>query len=343
MSAATTFRFDFHGVSIHVESDDAALIGLLRGRFRRFPPPGASAPMLRFVLQRAKAGMKRMEIPAAARPVYDLTDGTVLYDDASGRIYLRHGRSVDMSVDPASGTAHGWLIQHPEAAWIASRPLFTIALLELLKRRGLFGLHAALLARGSDGILVAGSSGAGKSTLALCLLRAGYRFGGDDMCFLDPAVNAVCARALPDEIDVAESTMKFFPELANGSGHTRPPGARKWLLTPEDVYPVDFVQRCTPRLLLLPQIGEHAITVAEPVLPADALLDIVPNVLLTDARASQAHLDVLAMLTTQGRCWRLRTGRDFDRIPRVVAELLQQSMPVARSHGHTPAAVPARH
>ncbi len=232
--------------------------------------------------------------------------------------------------------------QHPEAAWIASRPLFTIALLELLKQRGLYGLHAALLARGSDGILIAGSSGAGKSTLALCLLRANYRFGGDDMCFLEPAGDGVCARALPDEIDVAESTMKFFPELGDGSSRARPAGARKWLLTPEDVYPVDFVMQCTPRLLLLPQIGEHATTVAEPVSPADALLEIVPNVLLTNARASQAHLDVLAMLTGQSRCWRLRTGRDFDRIPHLVAELLQKPMAAARYHGHTPAAVAAR-
>lgn len=46
-------------------------------------------------------------------------------------------------------------------------------------------LHAALLVKNRQGLLICGVPGAGKTTLALALLRAGFAYGGDDIALLD--------------------------------------------------------------------------------------------------------------------------------------------------------------
>ena len=51
----------------------------------------------------------------------------------------------------------------------------------------------------------------------------------------------------------------------------------------------------------------------------DALLRLVPDVLLTDPAATQAHLRAIAALLEQVRCYTLRSGTDLER----AAELVQ--------------------
>jgi hypothetical protein len=54
-------------------------------------------------------------------------------------------------------------------------------------------------------------------------------------------------------------------------------------------------------------------------------LELVSNVLLTDAPSCQKHLNILTALSKQTPCYRLETGRDFDHIPALLSELLTAS------------------
>jgi hypothetical protein len=56
--------------------------------------------------------------------------------------------------------------------------------------------------------------------------------------------------------------------------------------------------------------------------PGEALLELAPNVLLTERESAQAHLSMLGALTASCTCVRLHTGRDFDALPETVAGLL---------------------
>lgn len=51
---------------------------------------------------------------------------------------------------------------------------------------GAFLLHAALLARGDDGLLITGAPGAGKTTLTMALAARGLRYGSDDIVRVSP-------------------------------------------------------------------------------------------------------------------------------------------------------------
>jgi hypothetical protein len=56
--------------------------------------------------------------------------------------------------------------------------------------------------------------------------------------------------------------------------------------------------------------------------PGEALLELAPNVLLTEARSSQAHLDVLAELVERSDCYRLATGTDLQGAVELLGALL---------------------
>jgi hypothetical protein len=328
----TAVCYDFHGVPLLIQSEDPRIPKFLSSRLRYFSTREADPRGVRFEYRNGGPG--HANPPAHARSVYDAPVGTVLYDDASDRLFIDYEDTIGSVADLRAGLVTTVLRNASvEACWLASHPFFTLTLLEQMKRQRLFGVHAALLARNGRAVIIPGTSGAGKSTLTLCLLRAGFEFGGDDLCFITPDDDVMRVFSFPDEIDVAEKTVEFFPELGFLRGTQRRPGAAKWPLLPEQVYPIRFVNECAPSVLVFPHIADSEESRLEPIRSADALLELVPNVLLTDADASQAHLDALGQLIRLSQCWRLSTGRDFDRIPGMLNRLLQPDQPPTTGNG----------
>ena len=204
-------------------------------------------------------------------------------------------------------------------------------------------LHAAGVAQAGQGLLIAGASGAGKTTLAIALLRAGFGFLGDDTLFLaraTPPANGphaalqksaavtvpaeVRALAFPDEMDLAPQTLDFFPELAQDAS-APPSGQRpKRPVCATRVYGIEPLWECAPAMLVFPQTAPVPASVLTPMTKADALLQLLCNVVRTEVHSSQAHLDSLAALVRQCRCYRLQTGRDFDTLPARLQSALQR-------------------
>jgi hypothetical protein len=60
----------------------------------------------------------------------------------------------------------------------------------------------------------------------------------------------------------------------------------------------------------------------EPISPEEALLELAPNVLLTEPQAAQAHLAALGSLTQQTSSYRLCAARDFDAIASLIRDRL---------------------
>jgi hypothetical protein len=226
--------------------------------------------------------------------------------------------------DPEVGSTHVRMVNRcAEDEWLLSHAMLTLPLLETLKRKGLHGLHAAGLSRAGRGLILAGSSGSGKSTLAIALGRADFDVLGDDMLFLRAAETGLEVRGFADEIDVAESTAHFFPELRRLPSQARQPGSPKWSFRAEDALGATISYSCVPAALVLPSIGQSETSRLEPIGPQEALLAILPNVLLTQPAACQAHLAALARLTQETPCYRLLTGRDFDGLPALLGRLLE--------------------
>ncbi|MFL6196774.1 MAG: hypothetical protein ACJ75H_21500 [Thermoanaerobaculia bacterium] len=251
--------------------------------------------------------------PASARPIYEPPVGEVVYDGGADLLYIEYGPRLRVLCDAREGcsvaSAAGMA---EEDLWSLSHPLFTLPLVELVKRRGLFGLHAGGVCRGGKALLLPGTSGSGKSTLTLALARAGFGFLGDDTLFLARRSGALRVLAFPDEFDLTDRTVAFFPELAPLLDAAQPTGWRKRQVRVEEAYGAPVVWESEPAVLVFPRVSGAPSSQLLPLNPGEALLELVPNVLLTEPASTQAHLDALATLVKRCRCWRLETGTDLD-------------------------------
>jgi hypothetical protein len=183
------------------------------------------------------------------------------------------------------------------ARFIASHLFFTISLLEILKRHGRFAIHAAGVAVGGRAALISGAAGSGKSTLAFASLQAGLAFLGDDVTLLRDLGGTLRARAFPDSIELARDSTRFFPDLADV--FARPTLANappKRPFHPIDRGPVQLCWDAEPAFLVFPNIVPSVEARVVEMSADDAFLRLVPNVVRTEHRASQAHLDILATL-----------------------------------------------
>lgn len=302
--------YAFHGLTLEV----SVPIEAVHARFASLPPSG-EAPDLRFEL-----GANGFHRPAGARTVYDPPAGEVLYHDGDDLLYLEHGPRLRVLADPGAGRV-GFVVGEVEGEelWILSHPLLSVPMMEVLKRRGLFGVHAAGAALSGRALVLAGTSGSGKSTLSLALARAGFDFLGDDTLFLARRPEGLRVLAFPDEIDLTDESAGFFPEVATRTT----PGWRKRQLRAEEAFGARIAWECGPAVLVFPRVSGRSRSELRPVDAGEALLELAPNVLLTQPGASQAHLDALAELARASRCYRLETGTDLAEAAALLRGLLE--------------------
>lgn len=319
-----THYYTFHDLRIAI-SGDAVVSAAIHSRLKQFAANGYEACDLTFEFCSVPDGKRHIvEKPAGrARPVYEFPCGEVVYVAVQDQLYLSYEDRVRVLCDLIRGHARVSLLQSEvDNLWLASHLMFTVPLIEFLKRHGRYSLHAAGLSIDGQGLLIAGASGSGKSTLTVALLRAGFGFLGDDMIFLSRGREGLRALAFPDEIDLTDETARLFPELHYLLRLPKNHGWRKRQVRAEEVYQVKTVWECKPAVVVFPRIANAEKSVLKPIERDEALLELVPNVLLTEARSSQAHLDVLGQLVKESECYRLEAGRDFDALPILLRDLV---------------------
>jgi hypothetical protein len=316
--------YELHGLRLAVTGWEEA-VAALHGRLERLASGAAGEPDLVFEIAVGPDAVDGLERPERGRPVYEPPAGEVLFDDAADSIWIGLGPDRRAVCEPARGRARLWARHGSgEDLWLLSHPLFTLPLVEMLKRRGLWALHAAGLLWNGKVVVLAGASGAGKSTLAIALARAGFAFLGDDTLFLAPGPGGLRLLPFPDEVDLTDETASFFPELAALRAEPAREGWRKRRLRAEEAYGAPLAGEVAPGLLIFPRISGRLDSVLSSLDPGEALIELASNVLLTEPVSSQAHLDALAALVAASSCWRLETGRDLDGAVRLLRELAER-------------------
>jgi hypothetical protein len=319
--------YDFHGLRLGCAAE-AFLTSALDARFGRFSRANPGPCDVRFDFRRVDAAeLDRAAIPPEdARVVYESPMGEVFYGERTDTLFIGSRWPIRASCDPRSGeTTVSLAGAVDEHAWALAHPMLTIPLIEKLKRRGRYSLHAAGVASGGRAILVPGASGSGKSTLALALARAGFGFLGDDMSFLVRSTEGLRALAFPEAFDVTDDTVRLFPDLADVLASEKKPGFPKRQLRAEDRFGAEIVWQCRPVALVFPRVNGPGPSALSPMDHNEALVEMVPNILLTEPRSSQEHLDVLAALVAQCACYRLSTGTDFEELATQMRVLLEQA------------------
>src|SRR5262249_29912334 len=150
----------------------------------------------------------------------------VHYIDTNARCVADFAGRAQMTLDARAGRLDIAVIGSAHTdLMLAAYPMFTLALTEILKERGLYAVHAAGPVAGNRALLLAGTSGCGKSTLALAFARRGHALLSDDTVFVDEPGTTVFA--FPDEIDVTDTTAAMFSELRVLASRAKRPGREK--------------------------------------------------------------------------------------------------------------------
>lgn len=312
--------YEVHGVVISINSSEPAVLEAMDLRLRDFRcemvVPGVD---VRFeFLTDDRDGCAQ---PAGnGRPVYETPYGSLYYYPDADALWGEFA-GVSLRCEPGRGVA----VMHAAAftgreLYLATHPLATISLMELLERRARFSLHAACLATSSGyGVLLAGPSGSGKSTLALALARAGMSFLSDDVVFLEHELpGAVGALGFPDAVGVTEQTAERFAAFRPLLDEPPAPGFPKRLRRIEDLLGAPAVSECVPAALVFPQVLRDQPSRIASLDPQEALIRLVPDVLMTEPGATQAHLEAIAALLGQVQCYALGSGADLERAAELV-------------------------
>lgn len=306
-AAERVLEVGIHGLAVRLRCADGSTAVALAERFAAFPAPAPGAQPA--VDVDFHLGVPLHAEPRDGRLVYESEHARALYSPGEDALYAFHAGGGSLRCDPVTGSAE--LVSEArsdETTWLLTRPLLTLALMEILRARGLHPLHAATLAGPGGGIVVCGPSGAGKSTLALALATAGLDYLGDDLALLRPRPGGVEVLGFPDELGLV-------------GGPPRPGWPKGRLAVADAIPPARVREGCVPRLVVA--LSETAGNrVPEPVDPDAALLELVPSILLTEPRRVQAHLDALATLVASATLWRMAVRPDLEAVVEHVSAFL---------------------
>lgn len=242
-----------------------------------------------------------------------------------GRLIADFHDAGVLVIDGVQGSADGYLIKPEAMDANLIEYLFHLALIELLRRRGLYTIHATALEKHGRGVLIPGNSGRGKTTSFISLLRSGYRYLSDDHPLIRDAGTHVEMLPFPIKIGVTEATMAFFPELRNAPDHILHPGSPKRSFHAEDLYPTSVGDTCEPAIILFPHVVDKPHSCLEPLPKSRALEVLLPQALLVyDPEMARREFQVLAKLVQQVDCYLLHFGRDILGLPKLITPLLEQ-------------------
>lgn len=319
--------YQMHGMNIVIESDEPALLSRLQDRLAPFSPrveQGLEAELrFEFRITQVSGGIEVVSGPQ--RTVYRVAEVEFRYDENHDLLWVSCGNRPIGVCNPNLGAARfevgGYAAADIE---LYSQTFFTICLVELMKRHGRFSLHAAGISVGGAGILLAGPSGAGKSTLAILLMQSlgkGAGFLGDDMLFLRAAKGDIRMLGWPEAVDVGDWTQRTLlareprMQVAATAG-------RKGRIAASRIAGATPSFDAAPEVIVFPRVTGRDTSALTPISQDEALLELAPNVLLTEATSSQAHLAALGALAQGCRCYRLEAGSDVERLPSLLLGLI---------------------
>ncbi|MER3523582.1 MAG: hypothetical protein C4326_05810 [Ignavibacteria bacterium] len=182
-------------------------------------------------------------------------------------------------------------------------------------------LHAGVVAKQGNGVVLGGGTNRGKTTLTLGLVRNGFSFLSDDLAFIDPRSKFVAP--FPRAVSVHEKTVAFFPEC-RAALQTHPTmslsGDDKWLVDVNELIPNSLGSACPVRTIILLE-GFAERTELKPLSRSEAVIGCL-NFAHGSAENAVELMLTLSDLVRDARCYSLRSGV----LPEVVDMITQTVM-----------------
>lgn len=229
-----------------------------------------------------------------------------------------------ISLDPIHRVAKGFLTKD-----ILSKPMdfFTFVsepLVEMLKYKGLYFIHAAALHGNGRSLLVSGSSGCGKTTTSLSLVANGFRYVSDDTLFLQSSNGGVSVYPLYKSFNIDKDLASRFSELIEDqkrpfSGDTKIP------IDISKIIPGSHTPSAKPDVIIFPQIYSRNQSKIRPIGSLEAYKRLLSQIILAiDKNIAKKQLRVMELLVKQTKGFELLSGKDLYENPFSILKIIDE-------------------
>lgn len=317
-----TRNFTIHGVGLRLRCETALQADRVAQLLSRLFEVVESNPQ---TAQAVRISLRSDPYSPEMTPGREIYRSELLHVFETGNGHSIRCGASSLDLDLAANAGDGCLA---DGFWTmplqVQRAFFFLPLLFLLPRHGFYGLHANGLVRNGVGFLIAGGSGRGKTTLTLSLLRQGWSYLSDDTIMLRAAAAGIEALTFRRGFACTRDTLARFPEFDRTPSAAPGWKADKTLVEVDGLYPGRRVNRCDPRVILLPEVARTPRSSIQPLRPGTALSMLVqqsPGV-LTRRASVEEQMQVLRRLVTATHHWRVLLGTDVYEDGAAVSRLL---------------------
>ncbi len=199
------------------------------------------------------------------------------------------------------------------------RSFLLVSLIFLWKRDGRYHVHAGTaIDSAGRGWMLIGNSCSGKSTTTALLASRGWQVSTDDIAFLEARGDRVSVLGFRSPI--ALRTGGF--QLLGKAGGIPLESRGKTGFWPEELGST-WVQRVEPEIIVFTSVGGDRTAIA-PASPAEVMRELLQWSLwvMFEPTAAQEHLDLLARLGRQARCYHARLAPDLFAAPHALEDFL---------------------
>jgi hypothetical protein len=200
------------------------------------------------------------------------------------------------------------------------RVIFPVVLSIACPSLGIAVIHSACVARGGEGLLLAGPSGSGKSTLSLALTNFGFEFLADDRSFISLQSGRLEAWRVPMALKIRAEALGYFNGLEGGRPGTGSRGEDVLEFDPDAVFPPGRAISCRPRWLVFLDRQSGPCFKLGKMSPEEASVRLEKDMLAESHSEAEFQREVIRRLT-QGSVRQLTYGGS----PQAVAEELARA------------------
>jgi hypothetical protein len=324
MKAADTWlgTGQLQGWLVRIEADDPAL----SARAEEFLAPfvghdGETSGELQLQLHLCTDGARGVLPPSAVATSLQFLTVACFSDGATLHFQTKDGSTLE--ADPAAGTARGMLTRDLVGRRYLFADLLMAALMEMLKFRGYYGLHAAGVSRGGTGYLFPACASQGKTTTALGLIKHGFQYLADDKVLLTREDGDIAALAFTRRFNIDPDIAERYRELDFVPGLEPLPGCAKRPVNVSTVYPNSFILRFRPRYVIHLERAVQGDSRIVPLSRTESFARLIRQTILAfDRQVAMQQLALLGRLLDRTQSYLLYNGNDLYGNPARLAGLL---------------------
>ena len=254
----------------------------------------------------------------------DKQDRILTVYEATADCMLLHfldGAWIEVPLRPSATVVSGVVTNGLVASNGRFEDVIFTSLAPLLRRRGLFLVHAFAAAYGEQAALFIGASQSGKTTTGLTLLNQGWQLLTNDVALLEARADGIYAWPTPGTLGIRPNTFTLLPWLQT---QLALPEAQAVEVAASQLVQGDWAVPTKVTALFFPEVVHGGETAVLSHHRAIALTQIMSESIDRWDRATlDSHINCLQQLCQQSHVYRLQLGQDMAIIPQEITRKME--------------------